>query len=477
MKVNLRFIKQIIFYLKQTKQIDLYLQSYDAFMDNLIILFIGGAVILVLALLLLQQKKGPLTTEAMVSRELYQTIVTQHEMLRTELQAKEQEIRTAQALVSARDQTIRHLEERLVHQKGELEQLQVRFKTEFENIANRLLEEKSRHFTDKNAQQMQGILAPLREKIQEFESNIERKFLEETREKASLKREIEQLHQMNMQLSQDANNLVGALKGQSKVQGDWGEMQLEVLLEKSGLSKGIHFIAQNTLRDDQGSAKRPDFIIHLPDDKHLIIDAKVSLTAFERFFNENDPTQRERHLKAHIESIRTHIDNLSRKNYQQLHQLHTPDYLLLFIPLESALSTAAQADPRLFTDAIERNIILVSASSLLSTMRTVALLWKQEKQSRSVLEIARQSGLLYDKFVAFVEDLRAIGMRLDLAREAYDAAMHKLTNASRPGDTLIGKAEKIRALGAKNNKMLPLDLLESQKEDGPPANADLDLHS
>ena len=324
---------------------------------------------------------------------------------------------------------------------------------------------------------MQGILAPLREKIQEFESNIERKFLEETREKASLKREIEQLHQMNMQLSQDANNLVGALKGQSKVQGDWGEMQLEVLLEKSGLSKGIHFIAQNTLRDDQGSAKRPDFIIHLPDDKHLIIDAKVSLTAFERFFNENDPTQRERHLKAHIESIRTHIDNLSRKNYQQLHQLHTPDYLLLFIPLESALSTAAQADPRLFTDAIERNIILVSASSLLSTMRTVALLWKQEKQSRSVLEIARQSGLLYDKFVAFVEDLRAIGMRLDLAREAYDAAMHKLTNASRPGDTLIGKAEKIRALGAKNNKMLPLDLLESQKEDGPPANADLDLHS
>jgi DNA recombination protein RmuC len=167
---------------------------------------------------------------------------------------------------------------------------------------------------------------------------------------------------------------------------------------------------------------------------------------------------------------------LSRKNYQQLHQLHTPDYLLLFIPLESALSTAAQADPRLFTDAIERNIILVSTSSLLSTMRTVALLWKQEKQTRSVLEIARQSGLLYDKFVAFVEDLRTIGLRLGLAREAYDAAMHKLTNASRPGDTLIGKAEKIRSLGAKNNKMLPQDLLDAQTEE-PPVTNGTDTHS
>jgi DNA recombination protein RmuC len=445
-------------------------------MDNLIMLLIGGVALIVFAILIAQQRKAPSSSEATVSRELYQTIVTQHEMLRTELQSKEQEIRAAQALVAARDQTIKYLDDKLLNQKSELEQLQNRFKTEFENIANRLLEEKSRHFTDKNAQQMQGILAPLREKIQEFETNIDRKFLEETREKASLKREIEQLHQMNIQLSQDANNLVGALKGQSKVQGDWGEMQLEVLLEKSGLSKGIHFMAQNTLRDDQGSAKRPDFIIHLPDDKHLIIDAKVSLTAFERFFNENDPTLRERHLKAHIDSIRSHIDNLSRKNYQQLHQLHTPDYLLLFIPLESALSTAAQADPRLFTDAIERNIILVSTSSLLSTMRTVALLWKQEKQTRSVLEIARQSGLLYDKFVAFVEDLRAIGLRLGLAREAYDAAMHKLTNASRPGDTLIGKAEKIRALGAKNNKMLPQDLLDAQMEE-PQSTNGTDTHS
>lgn len=441
-------------------------------MDNIIIILIGGVALIVFAILIAQQRKTPGATDATVSRELYQTIVIQHEMLRTELQSKEQEIRTAQAMVAARDQTVRHLEDKLLNQKSELEQLQNRFKTEFENIANRLLEEKSRHFTDKNAQQMQGILAPLREKIQEFETNIDRKFLEDTREKASLKREIEQLHQMNIQLSQDANKLVGALKGESKVQGDWGEMQLEVLLEKSGLSKGVHFMAQNTLRDEQGNAKRPDFIIHLPDDKHLIIDAKVSLTAFERFFNENDPNLREKHLKAHIESIRAHIDSLSKKNYQQLHQLHTPDYLLLFIPLESALTTAAHADPRLFTDAIERNIILVSTSSLLSTMRTVGLLWKQEKQTRSVLEIARQSGLLYDKFVAFVDDLRTIGLRLGHARDAYDAAMNKLTNATRPGDTLIGKAEKIRELGARTNKMLPQDLMDEYKSDQLAANSD-----
>ena len=337
--------------------------------------------------------------------------------------------------------------------------MQNRFKTEFENIANRLLEEKSQRFTDQNAQQLQTVLHPLREKIREFEENVDRKFLEETREKSSLKKEIEQLFQLNQQLSQDAHNLASALKGQSKVQGDWGELQLETLLEKSGLQKGIHFLTQATFRDDDGAAKRPDFIIQLPENKHLVVDAKVSLTAFERYFNANDPAERDQHLKAHITSLRSHVDNLSRTNYQMLYQINTPDYLLLFVPLESALNVASQADPKLFTDALERNIVLVTTSSLLATMRTVAHLWKQEKQTRSVLEIARQSGLLYDKFVAFVEDLRTIGARLDNARTAWDDAMNKLTSAARPGDTLIGKAEKIRELGARTTKTLPQDLL------------------
>jgi DNA recombination protein RmuC len=263
---------------------------------------------------------------------------------------------------------------------------------------------------------------------------------------------------MNLQLSQDAHNLTNALKGQSKVQGDWGEFQLEVLLEKAGLQRGVHFIVQSSFRDDEGSLKRPDFIIHLPDDKHLIVDSKVSLTAFERYYNDPDTGQKDKHLKAHIDSIRAHVEDLSNKNYQSLSGIHSPDYLLMFIPLDAALTTATHADPKLFTDALDRNIVLVTSGSLLATMRTVSHLWRQEKQSKSVQEIARQSGLLYDKFVAFVEDLRSIGTRLDQARQSYDDAMNKLSSASRPGDTLIGKAERIRELGAKNTKSLPLDL-------------------
>lgn len=441
-------------------------------MDLTLTLLFAGLLLIVLILVVLRNRNAsPDHSDQQVPKALYTTIVAQNEMLRTEMASKEQELREMHGQLAARDQDILHLETTLRTQKGEVEQLQARFKTEFENIANRLLEEKSQRFTLQNSQQLQTVLNPLREKIREFEQNIDRKFLEETREKSSLKHELGQLRELNLQLSQDAHNLTAALKGQSKVQGDWGEFQLEILLEKAGLLKGTHFLTQTTYRDEDGAAKRPDFIIQLPDNKQLIIDAKVSLTAYERYFNENDASQRDKHLRAHIDSIRSHVDNLSRKNYQMLYQINSPDYLLLFIPLESALSTASQADPRLFTDALERNVVLVSTGSLLATMRTVSHLWKQEKQTRSVLEIARQSGYLYDKFVAFVEDLRAIGLRLDGARDAYDGAMHKLVNAVRPGDTLIGKAEKIRELGAKATKTLPKDLVElaSETENGSPA--------
>ncbi len=432
------------------------------------IFYILGALLLVLIFLVLRQQNtlpaGAPDRSNFVSKELYDTILSQSETLRTSLASREQELRDAHAQLAAREQQIFHLENTLRTQKTEVEQLQIQFKTEFENIANRLLEEKSQRFTDQNARQLQTVLTPLREKIREFEENVDRKFLEETREKSSLKKEIEQLHQLNQQLSQDAHNLASALKGQSKVQGDWGEFQLETLLEKSGLQKGVHFLTQATFRDDDGAAKRPDFIIQLPENKHLVVDAKVSLTAFERYYNSNDPSERDQFLKAHISSIRSHVDNLSRTNYQMLYQINTPDYLLLFVPLEGALTIASQADPKLFTDALERNIVLVTTTSLLATMRTVAHMWKQEKQTRSVLEIARQSGLLYDKFVSFVEDLKVIGSRLDNARTAYDDAMNKLVNAARPGDTLIGKAEKIRELGARATKLLPQDMVEEAGE-------------
>ena len=433
-------------------------------MDPVFYIMIGGLLLALFLFLVLRQQAqtqgGVSDRTNVVSRELYDAIHARNEALQAGISAKEQELRDAHAQLAAREQQIFHLENTLKTQKGEVEQLQSRFKTEFENIANRLLEEKSQRFTEQNALQMQSILTPLKEKIKEFGENVDRKFLEETREKSSLKKELEQLYHLNQQLSQDAHNLASALKGQSKMQGDWGEMQLEMVLEKSGLQKGIHFVTQATFRDEDGAAKRPDFIIQLPENKHLIVDSKVSLTAFERYFNAVDPSERDQHLKAHITSIRSHVDNLSRTNYQMLYQVNAPDYLLLFVPLESALSVASQADPKLFTDALERNIVLVTTSSLLATMRTVAHMWKQEKQTRSVLEIARQSGLLYDKFVSFVEDIRTIGARLDNARSAYDDAMNKLVNASRPGDTLIGKAEKIRELGARATKSLPQELIE-----------------
>lgn len=433
-------------------------------MDSEILLLLGGILLIALVLLLFRQQNHngiqfP-DKDLFVSKDLYQALLAQHEQLRADLAGNEDELRSALSQLAAREQQIFHLEETLQHQKAEVEQLQTRFKTEFENIANRLLEEKSQRFTEQNARNMQSVLLPLKDKIKEFEENVDRKFMEETREKTSLREELKQLHNLNQQLSLDAHNLASALKGQSKVQGDWGEFQLETLLEKSGLQKGVHFVSQTTFRDDDGAAKRPDFIIQLPDNKQLIVDSKVSLSAFERYFNAEDASQRDQHLRAHVASLRSHVDNLSRTNYQTLYQINSPDYLILFVPLDSALNTAAQADPKLYTDALERNIVLVSTSTLLATMRTVAHLWKQEKQSKSVLEIARQSGLLYDKFVAFVEDLRSIGSRLDMARSSYDEAMNKLVNASRPGDTLIGKAQKIRELGARSTKNLPQDLID-----------------
>lgn len=431
-----------------------------------IFIFLAFLVLVVLFFLRRQQTASPFSTEGYVSKDLYEAIRQQEAALRAEMSDKEQLLRDALAQLAARDQQVLHLEQMLRQQHQEKGQMQGQMRMEFENIANRLLEEKSRHFGEQHVQQLQSVLFPLREKIRDFEANIDRKFSEETREKATLRHQLEQLRDLNQQISQDANNLANALKGQSKVQGDWGEMQLEVLLEKAGLERGVHFLVQRSFRNDEGMAKRPDFIIQLPENRQLIVDSKVSLTAFERFFNENDPAQRDRYLRDHVASIRSHVDNLSRTNYQQLYQVNSPDYLLLFIPLENALTIAGQADPRLFSDALERNVVLVSTGSLLATLRTIAHLWRQEKQSRSVQEIARQSGLLYDKFVAFVEDLRTVGQRLDGARTAYDDAMNKLTNAVRPGDTLIGKAEKIRELGAKTAKKLPAELFsESQEEE------------
>lgn len=411
-----------------------------------ILLIILGALAVIVVLLLIQQRHAGGASDWS----------TQLQTLQAALDAREKELRDALSKLAAREEQIRHLEA----QTSAWQEQQRILHVGFENLANRLFEEKTRVMTDQNARQLQALLTPLREHIKAFEDGMERRFLEETRDKTSLKQELLQLAQLNQQLSQDAHNLAGAIKGQSKVQGDWGEYQLEVLLERAGLEKGTHFSAQAAFRGEDGALRRPDFIIQLPENKQLVIDAKVSLTAYERYWSASDQQQREQHLKAHIASIRNHIDQLSKKNYQQIYEINSPDYLLLYIPLDAALSAASQADPRLLTDALDRNIVLVSTGSLLATLRTVAYLWRQDRQSRSVQEIAQQSGLLYDKFVAFVDDLNSVGARLDAARASWGDAMNKLTRSSKKGDTLVGRAERIRQLGAKASKQLPQALLD-----------------
>lgn len=395
-----------------------------------------------------------------VAKGIHEHIQKALDIAQDDLEDKNEQIIHMRERLSSQQQIIFHLEEQMAKQKNEIQNLQEKFKTEFENIANRLLEEKSQKFTAQNQEQLGHLLHPLREKIKAFEDGVERRFLEETKDRVSLKKEIEHLRHLNQQLSQDANNLVSALKGENKMQGDWGEFQLELLLEKAGLQKGTHYQVQNSFRDEEGRHKRPDFIINLPDDKHLIIDSKVSLVAYERYFNSHSEEEKRLHLKDHLNSIKQHIKDLSSKNYQRLYQINSPDYLLLFVPIEPAFAIAAQEDHRLFLDALDRNVVLVSTSTLLATMRTVSYIWTQDKQKRSVLEIARQSGMLYDKFCGFVDDLKSIGQKLDHAQSAYKDAMNKLVDSRKFGDTLIGRAEKIKELGAKATKQLPKELLD-----------------
>lgn len=355
---------------------------------------------------------------------------------------------------------LHHLQEKLAGHQQEMERLQATSLAQFEQTANRLLQEKGKRFAEQNATQLTNILQPLRERIQGFEHQIERRFLAETKDRVSLREEIKQLQQLNVRISAEANNLAGALRGNSKTQGDWGEWQLLTLLEASGLQQGVHFDAQSSYRDADDRLKRPDFIINLPEGKHLVIDSKVSLTAYDRYhaLAEDDP-KRTLQAQAHLRSLKKHVVELAGKNYTRLYQISSPDYLLLFVPIEPAFGLALTTDQGLFLEALERNIVIVTPSTLLATLRTVSFIWKQENQKRNVLEIARQSGFLYDGFVAFTEELQLVGKQLDKAQVAYGNAMRKLSTGGKYGATLIGRAEKLRQLGAKSKKRLPGELL------------------
>lgn len=354
------------------------------------------------------------------------------------------------------------LEEKLNTQKAEIDSIQKTFTAEFENLANKILEDKSKKFTEQNKTNLENILNPLKENITKFEKKVDDTYKAEASERNSLKGEIKALVTLNKQISEEANNLAKALKGDTKKQGNWGEIILEKVLERSGLQKGVEYEMQVSIITEDGKRVQPDVIINLPDKKHIIIDSKVSLVAYESFVNAQTDEERERNLLAHITSVKNHIKGLSEKNYQALEQLDTPDFVLLFMPIESSFSLAVQADNELFNYAWERKIVIVSPSTLLATLHTIASIWKQERQTKNAIEIAKQSGDLYDKFVGFAEDLLSVGKKMNEAKNSYDDAMNKL---SKGAGNLVRRVDKIKELGAKASKSIPGPLLEKAKEE------------
>lgn len=346
-----------------------------------------------------------------------------------------------------------NLTEKLENQQSEIENQQKRLTAEFENIANKIMKQRSDEFSASNQKNIGDLLNPLKEKIQLFEKKVDETYDKELRDKISLKEEVRKLTELNARVSEEANNLTKALKGDVKKQGNWGEIILERVLERSGLTKGQEYEREEVVEGADRSVQRPDVILHLPDNKHIIIDSKVSLVAYERYITAENEEKQMLSAKEHINSIRSHVKLLSEKNYQNAQNINTPDFVLMFIPIEASFSVAVQGDSELFSYAWERKIVIVSPTTLLATLRTISSIWKQENQTKNAQEIARLSGTLYDKFIGFTEDMVKIKNNLDRTSNAYDDAVKKMKDGS---GNIIRTAEKIKELGAKTgNKSLP----------------------
>lgn len=349
--------------------------------------------------------------------------------------------------------------EEIESQKKMIADMQSTLTKDFEIIATKLLEEKSQKFSEQNRNSLDIILNPLKDKIKSFEEKVENTYRAEAAERNTLKGSIEELMKLNKQISDEANNLSTALKGNTKQQGNWGEFVLEKILESSGLIEGENYILQGEgmgLVDNEGNRFQPDVIINLPEDKHVIIDSKVSLIAYEKLVSSDDTDSKEKFIKEHINSIKNHVLNLSNKNYQDLIGVKSPDFVLLFVPIESSFSIATQHDKDLFEYAWSRKIVIVTPSTLLATLKTIASIWKQEKQTKNALEIARQAGTLYDKFVGFVDDLKKIGEQLNKTQQTYNEAYSKLHTGK---GNLTSGVESLKKLGAKAKKQIDKNLL------------------
>ncbi|AOW16361.1 DNA polymerase V [Polaribacter vadi] len=360
------------------------------------------------------------------------------------------------------DSENKNLQLKLEEHKKEVEQLQDKFSKEFENLANKILEEKSNKFTLQNKENLKIILNPLQEKIKVFEDKVDKTHKESIDYHAALRQQIMGLKELNQQMSKETLNLTKALKGDNKMQGNWGELVLERVLEKSGLEKDREYFVQQSFTTDDGKRVLPDVVIHLPDHKKMVVDSKVSLVAYERFINEEDEVLKEQFLKEHIISLKKHIEQLSDKKYEDLYQIESPDFVLLFIPIEPAFAVALNSDNHLYNKAFEKNIVIVTPSTLLATLRTIDSMWNNEKQQRNALEIAKQAGALYDKFQGLLTDLVSIGKRIDDSKKEYSNAMNKLFDGR---GNLINSVEKLKKMGAKAKKAIPEKIIERAKRE------------
>ena len=411
---------------------------------------------------LLDRQFQDLELENRIRAEKYESLDSEYQKLKNELETERRNSLELNKQLVAAESDYRNLLEKLETQKQEVERLQEKFSIEFKNLANEILEEKSKKFTDQNKLSLGEILNPLKEKIVEFEKKVEQTNKDNIERNTSLKEQILSLKELNQKITKDAENLTRALKGESKTQGSWGEFILESILEKSGLVKGREYAVQESFTTEAGRLQ-PDVIIKLPDQKNIIIDSKVSLVAYEKFVSADDELERQKMLQEHIASVRKHTKELSAKNYQHLYDIGSLDFVLLFMAIEPAFGLAVQHDDQLYVDAYEKNIVIVSPTTLIATLRTISSIWRQEYQNRNAMEIARQGGLLYDKFKLFTDDLVKVGDNLNLTRKSYEAAMNKLTEGK---DNLIRKSERLKELGAKVSKTLDQRLLDRAGEDG-----------
>ena len=390
-----------------------------------------------------------LQTQMDQTRQQFQQEKSVNQRQQENIDKNNEHILNLQSTLSRLETINQNLQEKLDKQDADFEEARKKSLTEFENIANKLFDEKSSKFSETSKEKIEALLTPLKQNIEEFKKRVEDTYDKESKQRFSLEDKIKELVQLNQQISQDATNLTNALKGQAKTQGNWGEMILENILENSGLVKDREYFTQSTFKDAEGRSKQPDVRVKYPGDRYVIIDAKVSLTAYERFASTDDIDEQKLHLNQHIQSIKNHIDNLSSKEYDQFHR--GLDFVFLFIPIEPAFLTAIHYDQNLWTYAYKKRIVLMSPTNLIATLKLIQDIWKREHQNQNAAEIAKRGSWLYEKFVGFIEDLEAIGKHLTKADDVYHNAMKKLTDGR---GNLIGQVEKLKQLGIQSKKQI-----------------------